>query len=181
MTMSSMKPGVTIERVDAAPAPRIVLRTDIAAFVGIAERGPLDTPVAVESMRQFSAHFGSFIGGGYLAYAVRGFFDNGGLRCWVVRVAQRVMPSGFDGDDVPSSGARAAALNVSDAAGRSVLRVAASSAGVWGNTLDLSWSVSGQVVATSLPAASTREASRVDSTARFAVDELVRIEQGAIV
>src|SRR5262245_64594487 len=87
--MLAMKPGVLIERRDASRVPPIVLRTDVAAFIGIAERGPLDTPVPVESLRQFSAHFGNFIGGGYLAYSVRGFFENGGRRCWIVRVAQR--------------------------------------------------------------------------------------------
>ena len=54
---------------------------------GSRARGPLDVPIAVESWRQFQAQFGDFIGAGYLAYAVRGFFENGGRRCWIVRVA----------------------------------------------------------------------------------------------
>ena len=64
-------PAVSIERTDAAGAEPVVLRTDIAAFIGLAERGPLDTPVAVESWRQFQAHFGRPFGSGYLAWAVR--------------------------------------------------------------------------------------------------------------
>ena len=43
--------------------------------------------VAVESMRQFQAVFGGYIGGGFLAYSVRAFFENGGRRARIVRVA----------------------------------------------------------------------------------------------
>jgi hypothetical protein len=63
------------------------LRTDVAAFVGVAERGPVQTPVAVTSWAQFQSVFGNFIPQGYLAYSVKAFFENGGNRCWVVRVA----------------------------------------------------------------------------------------------
>src|SRR5436190_3154475 len=80
-------PGVYYERADAGAPVISPLRTDIAGFVGIARCGPLHTPVLVESWRQFVAWFGDFTGAGFLAYAVRGFFDNGGCRCWIVRVA----------------------------------------------------------------------------------------------
>lgn len=81
-------PGVYFERVDADLRPPEPLRTDIAGFVGIAERGPLHRPLRLTSWQQFQAHFGECIPGGYLAYAVKGFFDNGGRTCFVVRVAQ---------------------------------------------------------------------------------------------
>ena len=80
-------PGVYYERVDASAPAIAAIRTDVAGFVGIAERGPLHTAVPVQSWRQFQAYFGDFIGAGYLAYAVRAFFENGGRRCWVVRIA----------------------------------------------------------------------------------------------
>ena len=80
-------PRVYTERTDAAFRQIPALRTDITGFVGIAARGPIHTPVPVESWHQFEAHFGGFTGQGYLAYAVRAFFENGGRRCWVVRVA----------------------------------------------------------------------------------------------
>ena len=81
----------------------------------------------VESFRQFAAHFGEFTGAGYLAYAVRGFFENGGHRCWVVRVAN------LDA----AGGARVALTMLNDTAGRPALRIAASSPGTWGNALSL--------------------------------------------
>jgi uncharacterized protein len=133
--MRQSMPGVRIERTDSARAEPLVLRTDIAAFVGLAERGPLDTPVAVESWRQFQAHFGERIATAYLAYAVRGFFDNGGRRAWVVRVAARRFDG--SGEVASSEGARAAWTILRDAAGRPCWRVAASSPGTWGNGLAL--------------------------------------------
>jgi hypothetical protein len=102
------RPAVYIESTDATASETVVLRTDISAFVGIARRGPLDMPIPVESFRQFQTHFGEFTGAGYLAYAVRGFFENGGRRCWAVRVASR--------DDV--GGAKPAAVTQRDVAGR---------------------------------------------------------------
>ena len=115
-------PGAYIEWQDASRPVIDPLRTDIAGFVGLAERGPLDTPVPVESIRQFEAHFGSFIGGGFLAYAVRGFFENGGQRCWIVRVAA-------------ASGGRPAAAATATLAAAAVPRwqITASSPGVWGD------------------------------------------------
>ena len=79
-------PGVYFEWLDT---PRAIqgTRTDIAAFVGVSLRGPLHTPVKVESWVQFVSVFGGHTATGYLAYAVEGFFTNGGATCWVVRVA----------------------------------------------------------------------------------------------
>lgn len=82
----------------AAPLDEVLPRMDVAVFVGFAERGPLNVPVAVEDTTQFEAVFGADIVlawdeersesvSAYLAPAVRAFFRNGGVRCWVMRVA----------------------------------------------------------------------------------------------
>ena len=64
------------------------LRTDIAAFVGIVKRNHcIGRCRAI--MRQFKSTFGSLSGSGYLGYAVKGFFENGGRNCYVVGVADR--------------------------------------------------------------------------------------------
>jgi hypothetical protein len=118
---------VYYKRADVSPPGIAALRTDIAGFVGIARRGPPDVPVAVGSWRQFQAVFGDFTGAGYLAYAVRAFFENGGRKCWVVRVS-------------PPSAAAAGTLVRSEAAGADpVWLVRASSPGVWGNDLEVAW------------------------------------------
>ena len=83
-------PGVYFEPVDPAGAGITALRTDIAAFIGIAERGPLHRPQRVRSWEQFAATFGGFIRCGYLAYAAKAFFENGGQILYGVRVAAPV-------------------------------------------------------------------------------------------
>ena len=80
-------PGVYYETVDLDSGQISPIRTDIAAFIGIAERGPLHAPTAVTTWEQFQSVFGNFIPQGYLAYSAKAFFENGGRRCHIVRVA----------------------------------------------------------------------------------------------
>ena len=156
-------PGVYYERVDTGSPAIFPLRTDIAGLVGIATRGPLDRALPVQSWRQFQAYFGSFTGAGYLAYAARGFFENGGQRCWIVRVA--------------SDAAATAATTVQTAAAQDVWRISAFSPGVWGNDL--------QIVLRETHRAQTRtqpdsggEFSLVESVAGFSRATHVRLSQG---
>jgi len=83
---TDLAPGLYIQEDLGQPA-RTALRTDIAAFVGIAERGPVDRPTPIASWEQFQSTFGGFITSAYLAYAVKAFFENGGAMCHIVRVA----------------------------------------------------------------------------------------------
>lgn len=80
-------PGVYFERIDNADVAVPEIRTDIAGFVGIAQKGPVHKATAVQSWQQFQSTFGSFIPNGYLAYSAKAFFENGGERMYVVRVA----------------------------------------------------------------------------------------------
>lgn len=113
-------PGVRLEWLDSAQQDRTPVRTDIAGFVGIAERGPLYRPVRVEGFDQFRGVFGDHLPYAYLAYAVEGFYANGGRTCWVVRVAD------------PATAASATAA-LRDAAGEPALGLKANSEGMWGN------------------------------------------------
>ncbi|MFI5979773.1 phage tail sheath C-terminal domain-containing protein [Streptomyces sp. NPDC051555] len=63
------------------------VRLDVAGFVGVAPRGPVDTPVAVDRWTDYLDRFGGFEGPGLLPYAVRAFFAQGGVRAHVLRVA----------------------------------------------------------------------------------------------
>src|SRR5262249_20821568 len=114
-------PGVYFERLDASAHTLPIVRTDIAGFVGFAERGPLHEPVRIESWTQFSSTFGRHVTVGYLAYAVEGFYANGGDVCYVVRVAD-------------PEGAAPATLDIRLNDGRT-LRLTATSRGQWGNSL----------------------------------------------
>ena len=90
----------------ATPIP--VLGTGTAGFVGLSQDGPLDQPTLVTSYEEFVAVFGASPAGlanPYLAPSVAGFFLNGGLRLYVVRVAT-ADPDAFIGNDGGPPGTR---------------------------------------------------------------------------
>lgn len=78
-----LPPGLYEEQV-----PRVrsqLVRLDTAAFIGLAERGPVNTPVLVGSMPDFRTIFGRAVPGMLLPQAVGAYFANGGRQCVVVR------------------------------------------------------------------------------------------------
>jgi uncharacterized protein len=84
-------PGVYIQEVDTGNKPIEGVSTSIAGFLGIAERGPM-TSTFLASFADYQRNYGSYYVDStgtqtYLAYAVEGFFLNGGQGCWVARVA----------------------------------------------------------------------------------------------
>lgn len=93
LTFHGRLPGVACD--PALPGVEQPIRLDVAAFVGFAERGPVDQPVVLSDALGFTAVFGgdhvlADDGGrpvyAHLPAAVRAFFDNGGVRCYAVRV-----------------------------------------------------------------------------------------------
>jgi len=155
-------PNVYVEPVDANRGRVAALRTDIAGFVGIADRGPIGVAVACRSMRQFESIFGSYIGGGYLAYAVRAFFENGGKLCRVVRIA--------------AVEAAAASVRIRLADGRFGLILTANSPGTWGNRLAARITPSRRAEALGRPGGDGR-ATPVSATQGFEAGALIRISQ----
>ena len=98
-----LSPGVYVEEVEAGSRPIEGVGTAVAAFVGLAGRGPANTPTLVTNWNQFTSTFGDFIEGSYLAHAVYGYFLNGGGAAYVVRVGA----DGVDADrHAPSCRAR---------------------------------------------------------------------------
>jgi len=81
-----LTPGVYIEEVDRGTKPIEGVGTAVAAFLGIAEKGPVGRATMIANWTQFTSVFGGFIPGAYLAHAVYGYFNNGGTLCYVVRV-----------------------------------------------------------------------------------------------
>ena len=94
-------PGVYFESVDNASQAIQPLRTDIAGFVGIAQKGPIHKATRIESWQQFQSTFGSYIPNGYLAYSAKAFFDNGGETLYVVRVASPKTKTATSGGQPP--------------------------------------------------------------------------------
>ncbi|MDF2867643.1 MAG: Phage tail sheath protein [Gammaproteobacteria bacterium] len=79
-------PGVFVEEI---PGTRTIegISTDVAAFIGVAETGPINQPTYVTSWDDYARNFGGFLWNRYLAYAVYSFFNEGGRVCYVVRAA----------------------------------------------------------------------------------------------
>jgi hypothetical protein len=118
-------PGVYVEEVDSGSRPIQGVGTAVAAFVGLAETGPFNTPTLVSNWLQFTAKFGGFVTGSFLAHSVYGYFMNGGGNCYIVRI----------GDD-DGAGAAAEASSVPQAMLRGY-RVLALDAGVSDGEIEL--------------------------------------------
>lgn len=122
--MERLHPGVYIEEVPSGVRPIEGVSTSTAAFIGKAEKGPLDRALMVTSFIEFQATYGTFQNDSYLAHAALQFFNNGGKRLYIVRVA---------------NGAVAADVAIADRKGTpaKTLTIFANSPGAWGNTLDI--------------------------------------------
>jgi len=117
-----LAPGVYVEEVEIGAKPIEGVSTSTAAFIGIAQKGPMNEPALITGWEEFRRTFGDYMKESYLAYAVYGFFSNGGKRCYVVRVA--------DMD------AAAKAVEVlKNRAGADLIELSALSEGEWGNHL----------------------------------------------
>ena len=117
---------------------------DIAAFVGLARRGPVDLAVRVESWEDFRAQFGDRSDAFFLPDAVLGFFRNGGRTGYVVRVLHRSPSAGEQAEDagLPATAACTALCVDTLTTGPSPTWVAAQlgveDPGTWGNLVAVS-------------------------------------------
>jgi hypothetical protein len=172
VTVALGAPGVSYVP-QSAPRVLVGVRMDIAAFAGVAPRGPAfeladphawafpdgvirtrSAPVTVESWDDYAELFGSFEGPGLLPYAVAAFFQQGGQRAQVVRIVADL--AGVSNGSVPVP-ARArydfgAALG---AAGGGVVSLSTRNEGAWGDrlTVTLSFAASPVTCLSAEPAA----------------------------
>jgi phage tail sheath protein FI len=141
-----LTPGVYVEERSSGARPIAGVSTSTAAFVGVAERGPIGRATFVTSFAEFVRRFGGpllitpNVSEHYLYYAVRHFFEHGGTRCYVVRTAHYNVPS--DATTVQAFAAtrsfNGTRVNAADGALSTVtnaLRIEASSRGTWGQRL----------------------------------------------
>jgi uncharacterized protein len=119
-------PGVYVEEIDTGNKPIEGVSTSTVGFLGIAERGP-DLPTYITSFGDFQRSYGSYFKENgtdrYLAYAVEGFFLNGGLRCYVQRV--------FHKDSTNPGNSAQKAADPTDGS----MTVTAIGSGAWGNRI----------------------------------------------
>jgi phage tail sheath protein FI len=130
-----LSPGVYVQEVSSGSKPIEGVGTAVAAFVGLTEKGPANTPTLVTNWTQFSQVFGDFVEGSYLAHAVYGYFLNGGGSAYVVRI-------GSDGDAAQPSAV--AELAGKGEPGRNVYRVTAAEGGPAGDDISVEISDPGE-------------------------------------
>ncbi len=123
-------PGVYSVGFESRINPLTVADCHVAGFLGLANKGPLDTPHLLRNWAEFVEVYGA-TSEGYLARSVEGFFQNGGRSCYVVRVARRPEPGQLPGPEHAACAERVL-KNTWDA---DSLRVTALNEGRWGNNV----------------------------------------------
>jgi hypothetical protein len=129
-------PGLHLRAVPTETPP--LSRTAVTAFVGVTERGPLDSPQVVESYGDFVSVFGDVWRYGEVGASVYGFFLNGGEEAVIVRVARKGALAAplLSGCAAKQDLATAASNGViADANGAATLQLSARNPGAWGNRI----------------------------------------------
>lgn len=166
-------PGMYEERSEQRFTPLRLAASGIPGFIGLTQKGPTSVPVKLRSFKAFSEVFGKLGWDTYLEDAVRGFFENGGRECYVLRVAHL----GIKGR---GEIARRAMARLRDAQDRPCILVEALNEGVWGNEVQVSVKRSPPRVRTFLTL-DLREGdveATIRSTYGFQVGTTVRIFDG---
>ena len=145
-----LHPGVYVEELKPAVLAIEGVSTSTAAFIGVADRGPVNQATLITGFAEYQRRFGGHRPDSFLTYSVQSFFDNGGKKGYVVRTV----------NTDPAASNKPAAANVvlrdreraglgaslpediltdilPTAMAEPVLTVQASSAGKWGNLLDI--------------------------------------------
>ena len=134
-----LHPGVYVQEVPSAVKPIEGVSTSTAAFIGIADKGPVPgtflptrrpaQPVMVTSITEYSRQFGGFRTDSFLTYAVQAFFQNGGQRLYVIRVVPATPTSPPSSPPAPAIAAATATLG----SGAGAVSLSAANQGAWGN------------------------------------------------
>lgn len=123
MPVTPTYPGVYIQEKPSGVHTIIGVATSITAFVGRAQRGPVNAPTTINSYSDYERIFGGLDAGSRTSYAVRDCYLNGGSQAVIVRL--------YHGDSAhpEKSTAMVAVDNV---------KLQAASWGKWGANLRLS-------------------------------------------
>ncbi len=129
--MQFRPPGIYPATRDRRYTPVQMVKSGVVGFVGITQKGPTNTPVRLTDTDQFRDIFGRLPFDTYLETAVKGFFDNGGSECYVLRVCH--LQERGRGEI-----ARRAQARLRDANEKLTVLVEANSEGSWGNDIRVS-------------------------------------------
>jgi len=133
MALELLHPGVYVQEIPSGVRPIQGVSTSTAAFIGVTDKGPLPStflptgrvaqPVLVTSFTDYTRQFGGFRRDSFLTYAVKAFYDNGGRRVYIVRVANGATVATFGPGSPP----------LSPPGG--TLPISAANEGAWGNNI----------------------------------------------
>lgn len=157
-------PRVRVTEVRKGPTSIKGKGATIGGFAGTSHKGPTNTATLVTSFDEFTAIFGSYKSGSFLAYAVYLFFLNGGERCYVVRII----------GDTPVK----ALVSLVNGTG-AIIDATASSFGAWANGYTIT-SVRKDVVVTQVPAAASLGSGAITfldvvSASRIRIGDTVKV------
>jgi phage tail sheath protein FI len=93
MPIAPTYPGVYIEEIPSGVRTITGVATSITAFIGRALRGPVNTPVTINSFGDFERTFGGLSVDSTMSYAVRDFYLNGGTQAIIVRIHNGAAPA----------------------------------------------------------------------------------------
>ena len=181
MPITYRRPGVYLEESLLVNPSDTASTFTVAAFIGCAEKGPVNEPVRVDSWSDYTTVFGGFTPItppapatakvlSYLPFSVYSFFQSGGRTAWIIRAVSTV--GGEQGT------ASTIAVNGTDA-GETPLRsfaLTARSAGTWGNKLK--YNLSTQSTVGTPPTADNVFALQILLTNSEGVDEVVETFSG---
>ncbi|HLP60683.1 MAG TPA: hypothetical protein VK186_17705, partial [Candidatus Deferrimicrobium sp.] len=129
MPITPTYPGVYIQEVPSGVRTIMGVSTSTAVFIGRAKQGPLDSPVLCLNYSDFERTFSAEYVGSDMARSVRLFFQNGGMMCYVMRIAK---------------GATYSEVTLKNELGTTnVLKAAAKSPGLTGDTIRLAVTYNG--------------------------------------
>lgn len=126
MPIAVSYPGVYVQG-SQLPYPDSGVATSRTAFIGRAPRGPVNTPVPLNSWADYERRFGGLDQDSSISYQVRAFFENGGTEAVGVRLFEP-LATGGDGCAVIALGS---------------LMLVAASPGGWGDRLSATVDVEG--------------------------------------
>lgn len=183
MPVNYRRPGVYMEESLLVNSADTASAATVAAFVGVAEKGPFNTPVRVDSWSDYVTLFGGFNpiqppGTGpvppkvqsYLPFAVFSYFQSGGRTAYIIRsipsatidqgTAASIAVNGVDSGESPLS----------------AFTITALSPGTWGN--GLKYALTTQSTIGSNPNANSVFAIQILVTNANGVDEVVETFSG---
>jgi uncharacterized protein len=91
MPIQPTYPGVYIEEIPSGVRTLTGVATSVTAFIGRAQRGPVNEPVFISSFADYERTFGGLWVDSDMSYAVSDFFLNGGGQAVIVRLYNKAL------------------------------------------------------------------------------------------